>query len=86
MNAFFLVKFGTGVTTPHMSIAEIRNLPLREKLQILEVIWDDLSARVDEMSVSPAVRDLLDERMERIQNGSVDVHDWDSVKFAIGRQ
>lgn len=68
-----------------MSIAEVRNLPLREKFQILEVIWDDLSPRVDEMAVSPAVRDLLDERMERIQNGSAEVHDWDSVKFSIGR-
>lgn len=69
-----------------MSIAEVRNLPLREKLQILEVIWDDLSARVNEMSVSPAVGDLLDERIERIRNGSAEVHDWDSVKFSIGRK
>lgn len=68
-----------------MSIAEVRNLPLREKFQILEVIWDDLSARMDEMSVSPAVRDLLDERIERIRTGSAEVHDWDSVKFSIGR-
>lgn len=68
-----------------MSIAEVRNLPLREKLQILEVIWDDLSARADEMSVSPTVRDLLDERVERIRNGSAEVHDWDSVKFSIGQ-
>lgn len=68
-----------------MSIAEVRSLPLREKFQILEAIWDDLSARVDEMSVSPAVRELLDERIERVRSGSVEVHDWDSVKFSIGR-
>jgi putative addiction module component (TIGR02574 family) len=68
-----------------MSIAEIRNLPLREKFQIMEAIWDDLSARVDEMSVSPAVRELLDERVERVRNGTAVVHDWDSVKFSIGR-
>jgi hypothetical protein len=61
-----------------MSITEIRSLPLREKFQILEVIWEDLSARMDEMTVSPAVRDLLDERVERIRNGSAEVHDWDS--------
>jgi hypothetical protein len=36
------------------------------------------------MTVSPAVRDLLDERVERIRNGSAEVHDWDSVKFSIG--
>ena len=68
-----------------MSIADIRSLPLREKFQILEVIWDDLSARIDEMSVSPAVRDLLDERIERVRSGFAEVHDWDAVKFSIGR-
>lgn len=69
-----------------MSITETRSLPLREKFQILEVIWEDLSARMDEMTVSPAVRDLLDERVERIRNGSAEVHDWDSVKFSVGQR
>ncbi len=68
-----------------MSIADVRSLPLREKFQILEVIWDDLSARIDEMSVSPAVQDLLDERIERVRSGSAEVHDWDAVKFSIGQ-
>ena len=68
-----------------MSITEIRNLPLREKFQILEAIWDDLSERVDEMSVSPAVQNILDERIERIRNGSAEVLDLDSVKHTIGR-
>jgi len=68
-----------------MRIADIRSLPLREKFQILELIWDDLSARIDEMSVSPAVRDLLDERIERVRSGSAVVHDWDTVKFSIGQ-
>lgn len=69
-----------------MSIAEIRKLPLREKFQILEVIWDDLSAHMEEMAVSSAVRELLDSRLERIANGSAEVHDWDSVKFSIGER
>ena len=69
-----------------MSIAELRKPPLREKFQILEVIWDDLSARMEEMAVSPAVRELLDSRLERIANGSTEVHDWDSVKVSIGQR
>lgn len=64
-----------------MTIADVRQLPLREKFQILEVIWDDLSAHMEEMAVSPAVRELLDNRLERIANGSVEVRDWDSVIF-----
>lgn len=68
-----------------MSLAEVRKLPLREKLQILEAIWGDLSARVDEMEVSPAERELLDARIERVRNGTAEVRDWDSVKYTLGR-
>ncbi len=69
-----------------MSIAEVRNLPLREKLQILEVIWEDLSAHVDRMEISPAERELLDTRIERVRNGETEVHEWDSVKHSLGRR
>lgn len=69
-----------------MSIAEVRKLPLREKFQILEAIWDDLSMQLEDMDVSPAVRELLDNRLERIENGATGVHDWDTVKFSIGQR
>ncbi len=69
-----------------MSIAEIQSLPLREKLQIFEAIWNDLSARVEQMEVSKVERELLDSRIERIRKGEVEVHDWDTVKHSIGKQ
>lgn len=68
-----------------MSIAEVRGLPLREKLQILEAIWEDLGARVDEMAISSAERELLDSRLDRVRNGEAEIHDWDAVKHSIGR-
>lgn len=69
-----------------MSITEVRSLPLREKLQILEVIWEDLSSHVDAMEISPSERELLDQRITRVRDGETDVHDWDSVKNSLGRQ
>lgn len=69
-----------------MSIAEVRSLPLREKLQILETIWEDLSSHVDTMEISPGERELLDSRLERVRNGETEVHDWDSVKNSFGRR
>lgn len=69
-----------------MSLAEVRNLPLREKLQIMEAIWEDLGARVDQMELSPADRALLDSRIERMRNGETEIHDWDAVKHSLGRQ
>jgi putative addiction module component (TIGR02574 family) len=69
-----------------MSIAEVRSLPLREKLQILEAIWEDLSSHVDGMEISPDERELLDARVARVRNGETEVHDWDSVKNSLGRR
>lgn len=68
-----------------MSITEVRCLPLREKLQIFEAIWEDLSSRVDEMEVSPTERELLDSRIERLRSGATEAHDWDAVKHSLGR-
>ena len=71
---------------PPMSIAEVRSLPLREKLQILEAIWEDLSSNVARMEISPGDRELLDSRIERVRSGETEIHDWDSVKDFLGRR
>jgi len=39
-----LIRDRTSVNQRWMTIAEVRSLPLREKLQILEGIWEDLSS------------------------------------------
>lgn len=67
-----------------MNIAEVKSLPLREKFQLLEMIWEDLRSRVETMPVSRSDRDLLDARIERVESGKVAVHHWDDVKHSIG--
>jgi putative addiction module component (TIGR02574 family) len=67
-----------------MSIAEIHQLPIEEKLQIMEALWEDLRDRFERMEVSPAQRALLDERRARVQNGTAKLLDWDAVKTTIG--
>lgn len=52
-----------------MSIAEIRSVPLRDKFQILEAIWQDLSSQVDRVELPPAEWELLDRWIEKICNG-----------------
>jgi len=66
-------------------VAEIKLMPLAEKLQLMEAIWDDLRERFDAMEVSPEVKALLDSRRARAQKGEVRLVDWDSVKGTIGR-
>jgi putative addiction module component (TIGR02574 family) len=68
-----------------MSITEIHQLPIEEKLRIMEAIWEDLRERFEKMPVSEAHRALLDERRARVQNGTAQLRDGDAVKTTIGR-
>jgi putative addiction module component (TIGR02574 family) len=68
-----------------MSIAEIHQLPIEEKFQIMEALWDDLRERFERMEMPQAQKTLLDERRERVQNGAAKLLDWDTVKSTIGR-
>lgn len=69
-----------------MSVVEVSKLSLREKLQVMEAIWDDLRQRVDQLDVPQAHRDLLEARRKRASSGDAAVHEWDEVKHTLGRQ
>lgn len=69
---------------PVMSIAEIRELPLAEKLQIMEAIWEDLRSQADQVLVPQWHKDLLDERRRAVEAGREEVLDWDTVKDSLG--
>ena len=68
-----------------MSIAEIHQLPIEEKFQMMEALWEDLREHFARMPLSAAHRALLDERRVRVQNGTATLRDWDAVKTSIGR-
>ncbi|MEK7674831.1 MAG: addiction module protein [Verrucomicrobiota bacterium] len=67
-----------------MSSAEIRELPLAEKLQIMEAIWEDLRSHADQVLVPQWHKDLLDERRRAVEVGRDEVLDWDTVKDSLG--
>lgn len=66
-----------------MSVTEISQLPLLEKLRIMEVIWEDHRQRADRIDVSPAQRELLEGRRARVASGQSRILDWDNVKSGI---
>ena len=68
-----------------MIVADIAKLTLREKLQLMEAIWEDLRVRVDDMGVPKEHRRILDDRRARIDSGEAKVLDWDQVKHSLGR-
>ena len=69
-----------------MSIAELRQLPREEKLQIVETLWSDLAAD-DSLVESPSWHgDELRKTEEELKSGIVQVLDWQSAKRTLRAQ
>jgi len=66
-----------------MSITEIHQLPLSEKLQIMEAIWEDLRAQAKDVPVPQWHKELLDARQEAVEQGHEEVLDWDDAKRTL---
>jgi putative addiction module component (TIGR02574 family) len=67
-----------------MTIAEVHQLPLNEKLQIMEAIWEDLRAHAEAVPVPEWHKNLLDERQKAVKEGREEILDWDKVKNSLG--
>jgi len=66
-----------------MSIAEIHRLPLAEKLQIMEAIWEDLRANADQVPVPDWHKEILDTRRKAVKEGREQILDWEDVKKTL---
>jgi putative addiction module component (TIGR02574 family) len=67
-----------------MTAEEVKALPIAQKIQIMEALWEDLRDRFDRLDLPESQKKLLDERRTRVEEGSARLHDWDSVKATIG--
>jgi len=66
-----------------MSIAEIRQLPLNEKLQIMEALWEDLRSHNESEPIPDWHKAILDERQAAVQSGQEEVMDWEDAKATL---
>ena len=58
-----------------MTVAEVKALPVREKLQIMEAIWEDFRERFEKADISENQKRLLDETQPvKNANDAVKVH------------
>ncbi|MBM3880629.1 MAG: addiction module protein [Verrucomicrobia bacterium] len=68
-----------------MTVEEVRTLPLAQKIQIMEALWEDLRDRFERTELPDRLKQLLDQRRARARDGSAKVLEWDSVKSGIRR-
>jgi putative addiction module component (TIGR02574 family) len=68
-----------------MTTDELKKLPMQEKLQMMEALWDDLRERFERFEIPEEHKKLLDLRRKRVESGEAQLRDWDSVKGTIGQ-
>jgi hypothetical protein len=64
----------------------LKDMTLQEKLAVMESIWEDL-ARIPDAIESPAWhKDILDERRQRLAEGTSRFTDWETAKEDIRKK
>jgi len=70
---------------PVIAQTEIRQLPLPEKLALLEAVWAELASDPNTVEVPQWHKDILDERQRLLDQGSSQLLDWELAKEQINR-
>jgi hypothetical protein len=66
-----------------IALEEIHQLPLREKLLVMEAIWEDLSREEQNLEMPQWHKELLDERECLLAEGKAQFVDWEEAKRQI---
>jgi Putative addiction module component len=61
-------------------ILPLSDMTLEEKLQAMELLWDDLSRNPDLLESPAWHEDVLHERERRLAAGEAGIMDWDEAK------
>jgi putative addiction module component (TIGR02574 family) len=63
--------------------ADIRQMPLPDRLALLEALWTDLSSEPEQVEIPQWHKDILDERLQATERGDVEIIDWEMAKEQI---
>ena len=66
-----------------IELEQIHQLPLREKLLVMEAIWDDISREVQNLEVPQWHKEVLDVRERLLAEGKAQFVDWEDAKRQI---
>ena len=66
-----------------IALEEIHQLPLREKLLVMEAIWEELSREEQNLEVPQWHKEVLDERERLLAEGKAQFVDWEEAKRQI---
>lgn len=66
-----------------ISITDILQLPVQERIQLVELIWDSVAAVPEALHVSPELKAELELRMIEFEKNPESGYSWDQVKSSL---
>lgn len=77
------LKKGTITGMNNTSIADILELPVQERIRLVELIWDSIAAVPEAVEVSPALKAELEARLVEFEANPEAGYSWDQVKLRL---
>ncbi|MFP4068351.1 MAG: addiction module protein [Spirochaetaceae bacterium] len=66
-----------------VDLSEILNLPLEERIDVVQEIWDSVAADTDAVPLTPEQAEELDRRLEEHERNPDDVVEWSVAEKRI---
>ena len=67
----------------NISIASILELPVQERIRLVELIWDSVAAIPEAVKISPALKVELETRLAEFEANPEAGYSWDQVKSSL---
>jgi putative addiction module component (TIGR02574 family) len=67
----------------NISVAEILELPVQERIRLVELIWDSVAAVPEAVEISPALKAELEARLKEFEANPEEGYAWDEVKARL---
>lgn len=68
---------------PKVDLSEILRLPVSERIDVVQQIWDSVAADADAVPLTPEQREELDRRLKEHEENPDDVVEWSEVERRI---
>lgn len=69
-----------------LTMIQIDQMTLEEKLRAMEALWDDLCQHEEDVPVPQWHKQVLDERESLIEEGKAEFHDLETAKKRIAER
>ena len=66
-----------------ISIADILELPVQERIRLVELIWDSVAAVPEAVKISPALKVELEARLVEFEANPEAGYSWDQAKSCL---